>query len=63
MGISNILKTVHHLLKLRASNKRIKQMLLLLFLNFRNFIVLALHIFENIQKNLSACFPFILNII
>ena len=34
VGILNILKTVHHLLKLRASNKAIKQILLLLFLNF-----------------------------
>ena len=32
--ISNISKTVHHLLKLRASNIAIKQMLFLLFLNF-----------------------------
>ena len=30
-GISNIFKKVHHLLKLRASNKGIKQMLVLLF--------------------------------
>ena len=30
-GISNIFKKVHHLLKLRASNKGIKQMLFLLF--------------------------------
>ena len=33
-GISNILRKVHQLLELRASNKGIKQMLLLLFLNF-----------------------------
>ena len=33
-GISNIFKIVHHLLKLRASNKGIKQMLFLLFSNF-----------------------------
>ena len=33
-GISNIFKTVHHLLKLRASDKGIKQMLFLLFSNF-----------------------------
>ena len=33
-GISNIFKKVHHLLKLRASNKGIKQMLFLLFLHF-----------------------------
>ena len=33
-GISNIFKKVHHLLKLRACNKGIKQMLFLLFLNF-----------------------------
>ena len=32
--ISNIFKKVHHLLKLRASSKGIKQMLFLLFLNF-----------------------------
>ena len=31
-GISNILETVHHLLKLRAPNKGIKQMLFLLVL-------------------------------
>ena len=35
-GISNIFKKVHHLLKLQASNKGIKQMLLLLFSNFLN---------------------------
>ena len=35
-GISNIFKIVHHLLKLRASNKGIKQMLFLLFSNFLN---------------------------
>ena len=32
--ISNIFKKVHHLQELRASNKGIKQMLFLLFLNF-----------------------------
>ena len=35
-GISNIFKTVHHLLKLPTSNKGIKQMLSLLFSNFLN---------------------------
>ena len=33
-GISNIFKKVHHQLELRASNKGMKQMLFLLFLNF-----------------------------
>ena len=43
-GISNIFKTVHHLLKLRASNKGIKQMLFLLFLNFlKQFYLQALY--------------------
>ena len=36
VGISNIFKKVQHLLKLRTSNKGIKQMLFLLFLNFLN---------------------------
>ena len=35
-GISNIFKKVHHLLKLQASNKGIKQMLFLLSSNFLN---------------------------
>ena len=43
-GISNIFKTVHHLLKLGASNKGIKLMLFLLFLNFLNqFYLQALY--------------------
>ena len=33
-GISNIFKKVYYLLELRSSNKGIKQMLFLLFLNF-----------------------------
>ena len=33
-GISKIFKKAHHLLKLRASNRGIKQMLFLLFSNF-----------------------------
>ena len=46
-GISIIFKKVHHLLKLRASNKGIKQMLFLLFLNF--FILSYFH--ENVYSD------------
>ena len=38
-GISNIFKKAHHLLKLWAANKGIKQMLFLLFLNFLTWTI------------------------
>ena len=49
-GISNIFKKVHHLLKLRASNKGIKQMLFFLFLNFLMVIKCLLWLKTSLKK-------------